>query len=87
MHAKQRLALSPPGVHQAYTMQDKGWHGHRLCLGVRKTKVGMVTAWRTPGVHHARQRLAWAPPGVHHARQTFFGMVTAWRAPGVHHAR
>ena len=19
-----------PGVHQLYTMQDKGWHGHRL---------------------------------------------------------
>ena len=28
-----------PGVHQVYTMQDKGWHGHPLN--------NLVSTWRT----------------------------------------
>ena len=116
-------AWTPPGVHKVYTMQDKGWHGHRLAYtrctpcktkvgnGHRlaytrctpcKTKVGMVTAWRTRGVHHARQgwhgrRLAYTrcttckTKGWHGHRLAYirpvYTMVAAWSTRGVHHAR
>ena len=102
-HVRQWLSWSPPGVHEVYTMQDNGCHGHRLaytrCTPC-KTMVAMVTAWRTRGVHHARQMLPWSPPGVHevytmqdkwcnghrlaYTRCHHARQMVQWSPPGVH---